>query len=576
MWYATRQQRVDQPGVCSMEGNEYTSQELDHLGIVAGVCNQIGLIERIDTLVGETGRKVSVGQAVQAMVLNGLGFVSRPLYLTPEFFATKPVDILIHPDLTAADLNEHSLGRALDVLFETGVTEVFAYVAVAAVSEARITPEAVHLDTSSFALHGTYELGPDEDAQAPAAIAITYGYSRDHRPDLKQAVLALMCTHQASLPVWLKVLDGNQADSTAFPGLVQAYIDQLENQAAAPYFIADTALYSAGTLQTLGDEVRWITRVPASIGAVQALYQTLEPAEMKPVLKGAYRVQEVDSTYGGMRQRWLVIFSDRQYKRDRKRLRRHIAQQREEAAKQLRRVCRRCYPSPEAAQAAVETVAETWKFHTAQVEYIQHPRYNRRGRPAQGQAPDYFEWQPVGEIVEDGAAIQAVLRKQGKFVLATNEQAPADSQCLPAEALLTHYKSQATTVERGFRFLKDPLFFAHSLFLKKPARIMALLMVMGLCLLIYALAEHLLRSALRQRGETLPDQKGKPTQNITMRRVFQVFEGIHVLLIRSAPGPPPFDGLRTPLRLVLNLTDLHRRILDLLGPEPKKCYALLE
>jgi hypothetical protein len=101
-------------------------------------------------------------------------------------------------------------------------------------------------------------------------------------------------------------------------------------------------------------------------------------------------------------------------------------------------------------------------------------------------------------------------------------------------------------------------------------------MVMGLCLLIYALAEHLLRSALRRRGETLPDQKGEPTQSITMRRVFQVFEGIHVLLIRSAAGPPPFDGLRTPQRMVLNLTDLHRRILGLLGPEPQKRYALLE
>jgi transposase len=72
--------------------SKYSIQTLDHLGIVAGVCEQIGLIEQIDARVPETGRTVSVGQAVQAMVLNGLGFVGRPLYLTPEFYQNKPVD----------------------------------------------------------------------------------------------------------------------------------------------------------------------------------------------------------------------------------------------------------------------------------------------------------------------------------------------------------------------------------------------------------------------------------------------------------------------------------------------------
>jgi transposase len=75
--------------------NQYSTQDLDHLGIVAGVCQQIGLIEQINARVPDTGRKVSVGQAVQAMVLNGLGFVGRALYLTPEFYRTKPLDLLI-------------------------------------------------------------------------------------------------------------------------------------------------------------------------------------------------------------------------------------------------------------------------------------------------------------------------------------------------------------------------------------------------------------------------------------------------------------------------------------------------
>src|SRR5258708_29635840 len=103
-----------------MDEPQLSTQRLDHLGIAAGICQQIDLIGQIDGLVGPNERKVSVGQAIQAMVLNGLGFVNRPLYLTPEFYANKPVDMLIGAGITADDLNDDSLGRALDRVFEVG------------------------------------------------------------------------------------------------------------------------------------------------------------------------------------------------------------------------------------------------------------------------------------------------------------------------------------------------------------------------------------------------------------------------------------------------------------------------
>jgi hypothetical protein len=73
-----------------MDSRDLQSRRLDHLGIVAGICNEIGFIEVIDAQISRQERKVSVGQAVQAMVINVLGFVSRPLYLTPEFFHSRP------------------------------------------------------------------------------------------------------------------------------------------------------------------------------------------------------------------------------------------------------------------------------------------------------------------------------------------------------------------------------------------------------------------------------------------------------------------------------------------------------
>jgi transposase len=134
-------------------------------------------------------------------------------------------------------------------------------------------------------------------------------------------------------------------------------------------------------------------------------------------------------------------------------------------------------------------------------------------------------------------------------ILATNE---LDESQLSSQAVLDGYKGQAQA-ERGFRFLKDPHFLASSLYLKKPERIMALLMVMTVCLLVYAALEYHIRTALKDKGATFPDQKGRRIQNPTARWVFHYFVGIHVLRI---PGQP---------YIVLNLTEEHLHLLQLLG-----------
>jgi transposase len=112
--------------------------------------------------------------------------------------------------------------------------------------------------------------------------------------------------------------------------------------------------------------------------------------------------------------------------------------------------------------------------------------------------------------------------------------------------------------------LKDPLFLASSVFLKKPERIMALSLVMVLCLLVYRLAEHRLREQLAATGQTIPDQVQKPTNRPTMRWVFQCFEGIELLHIRHGP-----DAVTS---LILRLAPLHQQILALLGPTYEQVY----
>jgi transposase len=164
------------------------------------------------------------------------------------------------------------------------------------------------------------------------------------------------------------------------------------------------------------------------------------------------------------------------------------------------------------------------------------------------------------ELRLDPDALEREVRRKAAFLVATNV---LDAATLPDLALIQAYKAQSA-VERGFAFLKDPLFLASSVFVKKPQRIMALAFLMVLCLLVYRLAERRVRDRLTAVHETVPDQLRRPTTRPTMRWLFQCFEGID-LHHMTLP-----DGIRT--TQVLHLTALHRQILRLLGSAYEQCY----
>lgn len=533
----------------------YETKRLDHLGIVAGICREIGLAEVIDQRVGPSDRQVSVGQATQAMVLNGLGFSSRALYLTPEFFANKPVELLVGEGITAEMLNDDTLGRALDAVYEAGVTELFAAVADAGCRRYGVQERYKHLDSSSFHLHGAYDTAEPERE----AVHITYGYSKEERPDLKQVVVNLITSYRSAIPVWLEVLSGNSNDKRSFVSTIDAYTGQMA-EADDSFWVVDSALYSAENLRALG-ETKWVSRVPQTVGLAQQWVAVLAPEEMRPLDPPGYRGKIVEVTYGDIAQRWLVVYSQAADEREAKSFARRLVRQREQAEKQLRRLQRRAFACEADAREALEKASRCWRYHQVQATVEAITGYAQPGRPPQGAEPQVLGYRLVGEVVEDEAALAAAARRRGKFILATNE---LDSGRLSPAAMLAVYKAQGVSVERGFRFLKDPMFFADSLFLKKPERIMALLMVMGLSLLVYALAERHLRQALAVENETIPNQVGKPTRRPTLRRVFQMFEGIDLLLIVA-------DG-QVVDRRVLNLTPVRLKIIALMGPAVKISY----
>jgi transposase len=526
-------------------------RNIDHLGIVAGIVDEIGLVEEIDRQLGTDPREhVSCGQALKAMILNGLGFVSAPLYLFEEFFTGKATEHLIAPGVKPEHLNDDRLGRVLDKLFEAELTKVFVGVAMRAAARFGICANSVHLDATSLHVHGEYAEGEGE----PAAIRLTHGYSRDHRPDLKQFVVDLMCTGEGGIPLFLRVADGNEADQATFAGLIRRFEAQLNLEAL---FVADSALYGAEHLSTLS-RLCWLCRVPATLTeAKRLLSEVSEEAFAESRAMEGYRLYKTKSNYGGVSQRWLVVENEARRRSERARLERRLRQLDREAEKELMRLRHRTFSCEEDARKAAEAFAAKLKYpRLTELKVISLAKYEKPGRPAKGTEPRRL-YRIEGKLHRDGAAIFEACRRAGRYILATNL---LDRQEISGDELLTEYKDQHS-VERGFRFLKDPLFFTSSVFLKSPRRVAALAMVMGLCLLVYALGERMLRRVLEERGAEIRHQTGKPTDRPTLRWVFQLFQAVHLLSV---------DGTKQ----ITNLTEERKRILSFLVPGCRRYYLL--
>ena len=164
-------------------GGKIKTLEMDHHGLIAGVCKDLRIAELIDSRIKiDVQRKVSPGQAVVAMILNGLGFTNRRLYLTHQFFASKPVERLLDAPIEAADLTDYTLSHALDDIFTYGASKLFGEVAFDVALSNDLLGALNHIDTTSLSVHGQYNV--DE----PGAIELKHGFSKDHRPDLKQVV----------------------------------------------------------------------------------------------------------------------------------------------------------------------------------------------------------------------------------------------------------------------------------------------------------------------------------------------------------------------------------------------------
>jgi transposase len=536
----------------------YVSKNIDHLGIVAAVCKEIGLVEEVDKIVGVGDKQiVTTGEAVMAMVINGLGFVNRPLYLTPEFMKNKPIELFFRDDLKPEDFNDDTLDRALDRLYGHNPTSIFMHIALKTAKKFGIERKFLHLDTTSMSVQGEYKF--EEEDMVP--IQITNGHAKNKRFDLNQFVISLISSSHADFPLWMSVLSGNSSDKKHFREVIQKFSKELSDSDTPTYFVMDSAMYTDPNIKAMSPLVKWISRVPETINEAKTLIEGISVEDMiKSDIEG-YFFKGFSSSYGGFDQKWLVVFSEKGYDREIKTLNKNIDKEMDKIKNELWHLGNEEFNCPEDGLSEINKKGEKLKYHKiikTDIEEIN--KIGKRGRPKKNEKT-VIEVKKVYKIKanfeRDVTKIECEKNKKGKFIIASNDVN------LDSNEALKEYKGQQS-VERGFRFLKDPLFFASSIFLKKPERIVSLGMIMVLSLLVYSVAQFKLRKVLEEKNESIPNQLGKQTMKPTMRRIFQMFDGISLLIV--------LENEVEKIVGVLNLTEIQKKILSLMGEDYEKMY----
>jgi transposase len=365
-----------------VSGEELKTFAMDHHGIVASVCKDLRIAEKIDKRIsnGDKRRVVSPGKAVVAMILNGLGFTNRRLYLTHQFFENKPVERLLDEQIMSDDITDYTLGHTLDEISKYGTSQLFGEVAFETAIENNLLGQLSHLDTTSFTVYGDYER--HSQTGEPSTIEVTYGHSKDHRPDLKQVVLSLVVNGPSSMPLFMEPLNGNNSDKESFHATIERVkkFQKEINLEKNFKWVADSALYTKAKLLQLKDTL-WLTRVPETIKEAKNLVsKPTKEIDFREQGNG-YKIAEFTSSHGTIEQRWLLVYSEHAYQREKKTFEKNLKKKEDALKKAVWHLGNEVFDSLSKAKSALKALIKKYKLHRIQSQIIPILKYTRPGKP---------------------------------------------------------------------------------------------------------------------------------------------------------------------------------------------------
>jgi len=521
--------------------SEMRVTQAEHLPLVAAFLERMGVAAVINTA-APTEMAVDLGSVVKLMVLDTLSGRS-PLYRLERFAASVDTELLLGKQVSAGAFNDTTLGRALDAIYEHGAGQLFSQVALgaAAAFPADVDLRHLHFLATSVSVWGEYAAREaDGGEEGAAGLRVTYGLSKDLRPDLKQFLIEMLCIHR-NIPILGGCVDGNASDKTVNNAVLTRLSACMAKHGLAEgafVYVADAAMVTPGNLAALGENL-FITRLPFTYGeAERVVAEAVEeapwsagppPAPSSGARKAAaYRLCEKAVTIDERLYRAIVVHSDAGDKRRQKKLDRALAASREQAAEMLKAAGKAEYFCRADAEAAAAKLAGA-RYHACECAVTEKLTY-ARGRPPKNGERKVAKTRYVleGILVEREAEVERLRQVAGCFVLLTNVPTEGEMGHTSGE-VLTAYKEQHG-IERNFAFLKDPL-IVNDLFLKRPERIEALGFILLAALLTWNLMEHVMREHLKRAAATISGWDHKPTRTPTTFMMTTKFKGLLVARI---------------------------------------------
>jgi transposase len=534
--------------------------------VVREMLRRMQFVETVNELLAwdEKQCKLSPGQRLLALVI-AIVENRKALYRIHRFYAERDAELLLGEGVEAADLNDKALARALDKLSAADPKKAYASLCFRAVDAYQVVLDELHSDTTSVSVHGVYDNEAD-------GLGITFGYSKDHRPDLRQFKVGLTLTKDA-IPILGDVFDGNENDQQWNQEMLEWLSTWIApEKRGETLLVCDSALVTKENLLRLSEHgYRFVSRLPnsfeqAELARVEAMHS---PGKWQEVGKLArhprkgtaeYSLLETDWDIEGRPYRLIVVHSTSLAKQKEGALAREVEKEQkafEKAARRLRQQEFHCREDAEAALASfLAEGPRYWHVEAAVLE--ERITLRGRGRPRKGEEPEervVFRCQvDLGAKRED--VIAEELRWRSTFILISNDDRRS------ALELLQAYRGQYT-VEASMRWMKAP-FHISPIFLKKRHRVEAFGYVVLIAYLVYALIQRAVREALPE-GEEL-QVEGRKTDSPTGEAIIDMLRHISVFRVR-VPGHPLRRVLHAPDPDVLRIL----RLLDV--PEDAFCLV---
>ena len=514
---------------------------VQHLPIVTAYAQKIGIVETINTLV-PTQMEIDAGTVILGMVLDTLTG-RNPLYRLNMYFENQDTQLLLGKKVDPKKFSDHTVGRVLDRIHDYGAMKVFSQISLQALKQFNIDRSHLSFDTTSVSVHGDYSLYSKENNSSDT-MNIVHGHSKDHRPDLKQFLVKMLCVDR-TIPVFGQTEDGNASDkviNNKVLSSISKYMAENSIKKDGFIYIADSAMVTRKNLEKIGDGIQFISRLPANYKECSRLIKSaieknewVELGKLSDTMEttkrpaAIYKAWETTAVLHNKNYRAVVIHSSAHDKRRQKRIERELKKAYTELSKKIKEISKQeFFCRADALKAAEEIQKGSSVFFKPEMQIVEIPKY-RRGRPKKdgSKTLETMMYGVSGNIVET-QAVEELKKETGCFVLLSN--VPVNGQKgYNSYDILRTYKDQYG-IEQNFGFIKNtPI--VNCIFLKKAERIEVLGLVLLLSLLIWRLIEYNMRRYAKDNKRDLPGWVKRRTYKPTAFMLMTSFQYLMILKI---------------------------------------------